>query len=83
MRRRFDRCQPACYRLYSAGPGDEQEIYHLEHSRQRRWGYLARETLANAQRQVVIKEMLDYYDPADPIAQPGLTNVLRPKPAPW
>jgi len=28
--------------------------------------YLARETLANAQRQVVIKEMLDYYDPADP-----------------
>jgi serine/threonine protein kinase len=28
--------------------------------------YLARETLANTQRQVVIKEMLDYYDPADP-----------------
>jgi serine/threonine protein kinase len=28
--------------------------------------YLAHETIAKAQRQVVIKEMLDYYDPADP-----------------
>jgi serine/threonine protein kinase len=66
MRLRIDRCQPAYHRLHPAGPGNEQEIYHPEHAWQRRWGYLARETLANAQRQVVIKEMLDYYDPADP-----------------
>ncbi len=28
--------------------------------------YLASQTIARAQRQVVIKEMLDYYDPSDP-----------------
>gem|GEM_PF-807107 len=30
--------------------------------------YLAQQTMANVQRQVVVKEMLDYYDPSDPQA---------------
>ena len=39
--------------------------------------YLASETIANQPRQVVVKEMLDYYDPVDPMGEQRAKQRFR------